>query len=106
MTRLTQILILVTLFVGFSCQNENNNLEESSHGSLKSDFYQEKITEEQLPYTLKEGIKNNAIFSELTISNITKITENNFTYYDMTFKDVDGQLVMVFYDENGEIINP
>jgi|SRR5690554_5241846 len=105
MTRLTQILILFAL-LGLSCQNDTNNLEESTHGSLKSDFYQEKVTVEQLPPTLKEGIKNNEIFSALTISNITKITENNFTYYDMTFKDVDGQLVMVFYDVNGEIINP
>ena len=106
MTRLTQISFLFLLFTGFSCQSDNNNLEESSRGSLKSDFYQEKITEEQLPSTLKEGIKNNEIFRELAISNITKITEDNFTYYDMTFKDVDGQLVMVFYDENGEIIIP
>ena len=105
MTRLVQISILFLLFAGFSCQN-NNNLERSPRGSLKSDFYQEKISVEQLPSTLKEGIKNNEIFRELAISNITKITENNFTYYDMTFKDEDGQLVMVFYDENGEIIIP
>lgn len=106
MTRLTQISILFLLFAGFSCQSDNNNLEKSPQASLKSDFYQEKITVEQLPSTLKEGIKNNEIFSELAISNITKITENDFTYYDMTFKDVDGQLVMVFYDEKGEIIIP
>ncbi|HLW18710.1 MAG TPA: hypothetical protein VKX33_00220 [Cyclobacteriaceae bacterium] len=66
----------------------------------------ENISLEDLPMTIREEIEKDKLFQELNISNITRIKEKDITYYDMTFKDADGQLIMVFYDEEGEIIVP
>ncbi len=74
--------------------------------SGKHDSMAEKIAPEELPADIKQVIREDDLFCDLNISEVTKITENDSTYYDMTFRDFDGQLIMVFYDERGQIIVP
>ena len=94
-----------------SCQSNKTEVEQLPYQNEWStnstnDSLWEKITVEELPHNIKEVIHNDDLFEGLNISNIVRITENDLTYYDMTFKDVDGQLIMVFYDEEGSIIVP
>lgn len=84
-----------------TCQNNHQEVDTSWNRNLS-----QKISLEELPVTIKEEIHNDELFQGLDISDITKITKNNFTYYDMTFRDADGQIIMVFYDENGQIVVP
>ena len=86
--------------------DDSPSLEADLADTLGSTLFAERIPLEELPVPVKEGIKKNDLFSGLTISNIIKIRENKMTYYDMTFRDFDGQLIMVYYDEKGRIIVP
>jgi len=101
---------LLLLAVG-ACQNSNTEVNPSlqSMGNVDgawNEHLSQKISVEELPVTIKEEIHKDELFQGLDISDITKITKENFTYYDMTFRDADGQIIMVFYDEEGEIIVP
>ena len=82
------------------------SLQRELFDSGRSESMLEKIPPEELPVGIKKVIREDDLFSGLNISEITRITENDSIYYDMTFKDVDGQLIMVFYDEKGKIIVP
>ena|SRR5690606_2211138 len=111
MKPLIYLLAFTSLLPLASCQSNKSeaellpyNNEWSANSS--NDSLWEKITVEELPHNIKEVIHNDDLFEGLNISNIARITENDLTYYDMTFKDVDGQLIMVFYDEEGRIIVP
>lgn len=101
--------IVLLLSIG-ACQNNNTEVGPSLHAvnvdSAWNKNLSQKISLEELPVTIKEEIHNDELFQGLDISDITKITKEDFTYYDMTFKDADGQVIMVFYDEMGEIIVP
>src|SRR5665811_1847334 len=93
------ILFLSIMLAGSACSRTMDQdrpklrQEEQHHG----DSLSERISMEELPAPIKEGINNDILFQGLNISNIVRITENDYTYYDMTFRDVDGQLIMVFY---------
>lgn len=106
------VLFLVLLFLTVqSCQNSKTEVYPISHqmgqvDTVWHDTLSETIPLEELPVTIKEEINKDELFQGLNISNITKITDKDVTYYDMTFKDADGQLIMVFYDEGGKIIVP
>ena len=93
-----------------TCQNNHHEVDPSGHGvqvdTAWNSNLSQKISLEELPVTIKEEIYNDELFQDLDISDITKITKNNLTYYDMTFRDADGQIIMVFYDEKGEIVVP
>lgn len=109
MKSLFYIAILVTLSLEQSCQN--NKMEvgprlETQADRMDGAFFAERIPLEELPAPVRDGIKKSELFSGLAISSIIKIRENDMTYYDMTFRDFDGQLIMVYYDEQGRIIVP
>jgi hypothetical protein len=111
MKRLIYIMAFTLILPLLSCQSNNTDVEQLTYQNelstnTTSDSLWEKISVEELPHNIKEVIHNDDLFEGLNISNIARITENDLTYYDMTFKDVDGQLIMVFYDEEGEIIVP
>ena len=102
--------ILFLLAMG-ACQNSNTEVGPSLQSidtvdSIWNEHLSQKISVEELPVSIKEEIHKDELFQGLDISDITKITKENFTYYDMTFRDGDGQIIMVFYDEKGEIIVP
>jgi|SRR5690606_17142739 len=98
------------LLLSFACQSNQPDLDPAKHraqvDSAWNSTLSQKISLEELPVTIKEEIHNDELFQGLDISEITKIVKDNATYYDMTFRDVDGQLIMVFYDERGEIVVP
>lgn len=105
------ILSTLLLMTVFSCQPNSSEVDPdilviNETNNLWQDTVSEEITLEELPVTIKEEIRKDELFQDLPISNITKITKDDFTYYDMTFSDGSGQLIMVFYDERGEIIVP
>lgn len=94
-----------------ACQNNKSEIDPNLHESILldrawEDSLFEMISLDELPPTVREGIRQEKIFDGLDISNITRITRNDLTYYDMTFRDFDGQLIMVFYDDKGEIYVP
>lgn len=93
-----------------ACQSNQAELDPERHraqvdGAWNGNVAQ-KISLEELPVTIKDEIHNDELFQDLDISDITKIIKNNAIYYDMTFRDGDGQLIMVYYDEKGEIVVP
>ena len=104
------ISFLTLLLSLTACQNNGHEVNPAQHraqvDSLWNNNLSQKISLEELPVTIKEEIHNDELFQGLDISDITKITRDDFTYYDMTFRDADGQIIMVFYDEKGEIIVP
>ena len=106
------IYIVISLFslTGASCQNNsmdsNPGIDPSFVDTVGNGFHVEDISLEELPNAVIEGVRNNDLFAGLAVSNIIKIRENDRTYYDMTFRDSDGQLIMVYYDEKGKIIVP
>jgi len=109
MKSLLYIAILVSLSLEQSCQNNKMDVGprlETQADSLGGAFFAERIPLDELPVPVKDGIKKSELFSGLTISSIIKIRGNDITYYDMTFRDFDGQLIMVYYDEQGRIIVP
>lgn len=110
MKTLSYLFSLFLCLMLFCCQNNQSEIAPSSSAISEEkgwmDTVSEDITLAELPLTIKHEIHNDELFQELDISNITRITKDNFIYYDMTFKDVDGQLILVLYDETGEIIVP
>jgi hypothetical protein len=99
------------LVQAFSCQTNTREGYPVTHQDdftpqLIVDSISEQISLEELPDPIKQGINNDELFNGLNISNIVRIKEKNLTYYDMTFKDIDGLLIMVYYDEKGRIIVP
>jgi hypothetical protein len=104
------ILSMVFLLAIGACQNNNTDVDPSLYttnvDSAWNENLSQKITVEELPVTIKEEIYNDELFQDLDISDITKITKDDSTYYDMTFRDTDGHIIMVFYDQKGEIIVP
>src|SRR5690606_11253965 len=111
MKTMINILSLLLLLTSYSCQNSKTEVYPLSHQAdeadmLWSDSLSEIISLEELPITIKDEINKDELFQQLNITNITRIKAKNTTYYDMTFKDADGRLIMVFYDERGEIIVP
>lgn len=107
---ITYIFSILLLLSVAACQNNNHEADPSLHRSNNDSVWNnnlsQKISVEELPVTIKEEIHGDELFQDLDISNITKITRDNLTYYDMTFRDSDGQIIMVFYDEKGEMIIP
>ena len=100
---------MVSLLFGFSCQNKIDGtpkFDTNLSDTVGNGFHVEKIQLEELPHSIKDGIHKNELFAGLTISSIVRIKEKNMTYYDMTFRDFDGQLIMVYYDEEGKIMVP
>lgn len=111
MKTLFNIFFIVLLMVALSCQNQTGDGDPLTHQKdfttqLIRDSYSEQISLEELPDPVKQGINNNDLFNSLNISNIVRIKDKNLTYYDMTFQDFDGQLIMVYYDEKGRIFIP
>lgn len=111
MKNLIYIIATLLLFHEFSCQNKKSDRYPKTHQSgimetVGFDSHSEIIPLEDIPATVKKEIYNNDLFKGLTISHIVKIKENDVIYYDMTFKDFDGQLIMVYFDEEGKIIVP
>lgn len=110
MKKLIYLIYLFPILLWTACQGNTSEINpmipQENAREVSFDSLSERITMEELPATIKEVINKEELFTGLHISNIQKITENDFTYYDMTFKDVDGQLIMVFYDEQGQIIVP
>ncbi|MEX2591483.1 MAG: hypothetical protein WD426_01830 [Anditalea sp.] len=108
MKQFIYIFCLFTILEGSSCNRKKGENHPRLHQEEQSysDSLSETISLDELPVLIKEEINNHELFYGLNISNIVRITENDFTYYDMTFKDIDGQLIMVFYDEEGKIIVP
>src|SRR5690606_1548984 len=98
------------LLLSFACQSNHSELDPAKHraqvDSAWTSNIAQKISPEELPLTIKEEIHNDELFQDLDISDITKVIKDNAIYYDMTFRDADGQLIMVFYDEKGEIVVP
>lgn len=104
-------LTFICFLAGFSCQNKERESYQITQqnqlvNNIESDSFSEQISIEKLPEPIKEGIYSNELFSGLNISNIVRINKDNKVYYDMTLKDIDGQLIMVYYDEKGKIIVP
>jgi hypothetical protein len=105
MKKLLNIFVLITILAASSCsRNIGENNPKLPQGDQNPPSLTETISMEELPVPIKEEINSDELFKGMNISNIVKITENDFTYYDMTFRDVDGQLIMVFYDKEGKII--
>jgi len=106
----TYISIMMLYFFAVACQNNkfevNPERQRAQVDSMWNSNLSQKISLEELPVTIKEEIHKDELFQGLDISDITRITRDDFTYYDMTFRDADGQIIMVFYDETGEIIVP
>ena len=107
---ISYISSLLLLLSATACHNNSHEADPSLHhaqiDSIWNSNLSQKISVEELPVTIKEEIHKDELFQDLDISDITKITKDNFTYYDMTFRDSDGQIIMVFYDEKGEMIAP
>lgn len=108
MKQFIDILCLFVILTGFSC---SRNIDADNPGFPQEaqnnpDSISELISIEELPVPVKEGIHNEKLFEGLNISNIVRITEDDSIYYDMTFRDIDGQLIMVFYNEEGNIVAP
>jgi hypothetical protein len=101
---------MMLYFFAVACQNNkfevNPERQRAQVDSMWNSNLSQKISLEELPVTIKEEIHKDELFQGLDISDITRITRDDFTYYDMTFRDADGQIIMVFYDETGEIIVP
>lgn len=110
MKTVTYISLLMLYLSAAACQNNKFEADPAQQraqvDSLWNSNLSQKISLEELPVTIKEEIHNDELFQGLDISDITRITRDDFTYYDMTFRDADGQIIMVFYDETGEIIVP
>lgn len=111
MKTLINIFTIILLVAPWACQSNTRDGYPLTHQEdytphLVKDSLSEQISLEELPDPIKQGIYNNDLFNGLNISNIVRIKEENLTYYDMTFKDFDGQLIMVYYDEKGRIITP
>ncbi|HLT08865.1 MAG TPA: hypothetical protein VK014_15150 [Cyclobacteriaceae bacterium] len=108
--KLSAYISFILLLLAVACHSNHPEVSPQHSSALADSTWAnhltQKISLEELPVDVKEEIYNDEIFHGLDISDITKITKDNFTYYDMTFKDADGQLIMVFYDEKGEIIVP
>lgn len=104
---ISSILLLLSVA---GCQNNNHesdpSLYRADNDSVWNSHLSQKISVEELPVSIIEEIHKDELFQDLDISDIKKITRNNLTYYDMTFRDSDGQIIMVFYDEKGEMIIP
>lgn len=111
MKTLINSLCIFLFIVVISCQNnESENYPLTHQGDFTAQLIQDSLSEQisldELPDPIKQGIYNNELFNGLNISNIVRIRDKYRTYYDMTFKDFDGQLIMVYYDEKGRIIIP
>src|SRR5690554_6412551 len=89
----------IFLLMTFGCNKHKPDtypasFQGESLDSGASDFVFEKISLEELPVDIKKVILEDDLFGGLNISDITKVTDNDSIYYDMTFRDVDGQLIM------------
>lgn len=113
---------LPILLILFSCGPENrdnnedmrddDNLEvfddevnQSPSNEERNEMVEVQVTKDEIPAEISQKVERDVELSEMELDKAVKIIDENQTYYELTFKDGNNDLIEVTFDERGNKMN-
>lgn len=85
--------------------NRDRNLDRDSDGATPGttmrDVERQRIQNTDVPQDIRNRVDNDASLQNRELTETNRYTRDGITYYEMTFRDAQGQTSTVTYDQHG-----
>jgi len=79
----------------------NRDREGATPGETMRDVERQRIDRNDVPQDIRNRVDNDASLQNRELTETNRYTRDGITYYEMTFRDNQGQTSTVTYDQHG-----